>query len=208
MFRIFTAALTATIAMTATPSFGAGERMAALPKSTEPVRTGEAARPIAAWVEFCETYKAECRVDESEPEIVQLTPEMWRLVNDVNTRVNRTVKPVTDMEHWGVVDRWNLTEDGKGDCEDMQLLKRRKLAEFGLPRRAMLMTVALDENDEGHAVLMLRTDRGDLILDNKRDEVLSWDRTPYVYVKRESQHGVAWVSLNRLSGVLTTATRR
>ena len=32
------------------------------------------------------------------------------------------------------------------------------------------MTVVIDEQGEGHAVLMVRTDRGDFILDNKRME--------------------------------------
>jgi predicted transglutaminase-like cysteine proteinase len=133
---------------------------------------------------------------------------VWRIVNGVNSLVNRTVAPVTDLQHWGVVDRWNLAEDGMGDCEDMQLLKRKRLAEAGLPRRAMLMTVVLDENNEGHAVLMLRTDRGDFVLDNKRDEIRAWNRTDYVFVKREGQDSSAWVSLNRSMGVTTTATRR
>jgi predicted transglutaminase-like cysteine proteinase len=56
------------------------------------------------------------------------------------------------------------------------LLKRKLLAERGLPRRAMRMTVVLDENRAGHAVLMVRTDRGDFILDNQRATVLPWGR--------------------------------
>ena len=59
---------------------------------------------------------------------IVLTPAVWRLVNGVNSLVNRIVTPVTDLQHWGVVDRWNFAEDGMGDCEDMQLLKRKRLA--------------------------------------------------------------------------------
>jgi len=61
-----------------------------------------------------------------------------------------------------------------GDCEDYQLLKRKLLVEAGLPRRAMRMTVVIDDIDEGHALLTVRTDAGDLILDNKVDAVLPW----------------------------------
>ena len=103
--------------------------------------------------------------------------------------MNARIKPITDKDHWGVVDRWEFPDDGKGDCEDYQLLKRKMLAERGLPRRAMRMTVVIDELGEGHAVLMIRTDRGDYILDNKTSAVLPWDQTGYVYVKRESQDG-------------------
>src|SRR3712207_7197474 len=45
--------------------------------------------------------------------------------------------------------------------EDIQLLKRRMLTEAGLPQRAMRMTVVIDEQGAGHAVMMVRTDRGD-----------------------------------------------
>jgi len=82
-----------------------------------------------------------------------------------------------------------------GDCEDYQLLKRRMLIEAGLPRRALRMTVVIDENGEGHAVLTVRTDRGDVILDNKSDEVLEWFRTNYRYIKRESAETMGWVYL-------------
>ena len=59
----------------------------------------------------------------------------------------------------------------------------------------MRMTVVIDELNEGHAVLMIRTDRGDYILDNKTNAVLPWDETGYVYVKREGQDSMAWTSL-------------
>ena len=104
----------------------------------------------------------------SEPEVIELTRETWAVINAVNEHVNTTIKPMSDREHWGVEDRWDYPEDGYGDCEDYQLLKRRLLVQAGLSRRAMRMTVVVDEEDAGHAVLIMRTDLGDLILDNKR----------------------------------------
>ena len=65
-----------------------------------------------------------------------------------------------------------------GDCEDFQLLKRRMLVERGLSRRAMRMTVVIDELGEGHAVLTVRTDRGDYILDNKTSGGVAWPIRP------------------------------
>ena len=89
----------------------------------------------------------------------------------------------------------------------LQLLKRHLLAEAGLPRRAMRMTVVIDEKGEGHAVLTLLTDRGDLVLDNKTSAVLPWHQTGYTFIKRESQDAVAWVSLGRAASPVTTANR-
>jgi predicted transglutaminase-like cysteine proteinase len=124
-----------------------------------------------------------------------------------NRKVNVGIQAVTDMEHWGVPDRWDLPDDGYGDCEDFQLLKRKLLAEAGLPRRAMRVTVVIDEKGEGHAVLMVRTDRGDFVLDNKTSAVLPWHQTGYVYVKREGQAGLGWVSLGGATSPVVTANR-
>ena len=166
-----------------------------------------AAKPIAAWVSFCQSYAAECAVDRSEPARISLTAATWAQIVAVNKRVNKSVRAMTDMDHLGVPDRWDLAEDGIGDCEDFQLVKRKLLAEAGLSRRAMRMTVVIDEKGEGHAVLTLITNRGDLILDNKTSAVLPWAQTGYSFVKRESQNGVAWVSLGGVTSPATTANR-
>ncbi|WP_375466033.1 transglutaminase-like cysteine peptidase [uncultured Methylobacterium sp.] len=181
--------------------------VASLPETGTAVETGPAARPVVAWTEFCQRLPAECTVDVAEPAFIPLNAALWRTLSAVNRRVNGRIKPVTDQAHWGVVDRWDFPDDGFGDCEDYQLLKRRMLVERGLPRRAMRMTVVIDEIGEGHAVLMVRTDHGDFILDNKTNTVLSWRNTGYAYIKREGQDGKAWVSLNGGNSPVATANR-
>jgi predicted transglutaminase-like cysteine proteinase len=109
--------------------------------------------------------------------------------------VNAEITARTDEDHLGAEDRWDFAEDGYGDCEDYQLVKRKRLVEAGFPRRALRMTVVIDEEGAGHAVMMLRTDRGDLILDNKRNAIVPWHKTGYTYVKREGVDGWTWASL-------------
>jgi predicted transglutaminase-like cysteine proteinase len=65
----------------------------------------------------------------------------------------------------------------------------------------------VDEQGEGHAVMMVRTDAGDFVLDNKRATILSWQDTGYVFVKREGQENRDWVSLGDRSSPATTANR-
>jgi predicted transglutaminase-like cysteine proteinase len=166
-----------------------------IPVASAPANASGDARAPYAWSDLCRRSPAECRVDVNEPERAEMTPKLWKAMTTLNARINREVEAITDEDHWGVVDRWDLPEDGKGDCEDFALLKRKRLAEIGVPRRAMLMTVVIDEENAGHAVLMIRTDRGDFILDNKRNAVLPWSQTGYVYVKRESQVRTGWTSL-------------
>jgi predicted transglutaminase-like cysteine proteinase len=182
------------------------QTLASLPTS-RPIENSGAARPVVGWVKFCERHPDECRVDVSEPAVVAMTPQVWRIIALVNRRINARIKAMTDREHWGVVDSWDFPDDGYGDCEDYQLLKRRSLAAQGLPRRAMRMTVVIDEQGEGHAVLMIRTDRGDFILDNKTNAVLPWAQTGYVFVKREGQDDAAWSSLGGIGSPVTTANR-
>jgi len=171
-----------------------------------PIEQGSAS-PIAGWVDFCRQHPQECRVDMSEAAIITLTRDNWALINEINRAVNGEIIARTDMELYGTPDHWTFPDSGYGDCEDYQLLKRKRLADAGLSRRAMRMTVVIDEQGEGHAVLMVRTDRGDFILDNVTDEVVSWHETPYVYVSRESQHATAWTSLGHTSAPTATAAR-
>jgi predicted transglutaminase-like cysteine proteinase len=103
---------------------------------------------------------------------------------------------VTDLELYGKVEYWNYPTSGKGDCEDYVLLKRRMLIERGWPESTLLITVVRDENGEGHAVLTARTDAGDLVLDNKRQDIVRWTDTPYIYVKQQSEgNPLVWASL-------------
>jgi len=182
------------------------QNLASLPRQGAAAQAVGEARPMAAWVAFCQRVPSECAVNPSEPATVPLSPRVWGAINTVNRRVNDTIQPVTDEEHWGIADRWDIPTDGRGDCEDFQLLKRKILAEqYGVPRRAMRMTVVIDREGEGHAVLIVRTDRGDFVLDNKTNAVRPWFETGYVYVKRESQDRIGWVSLGRATSPAVTA---
>ena len=210
MKNIRGAAVLAGIVAGALVAFGtaaAAQTVASLPAGTAPAAVTGEARPVYGWVEFCQRHPQECAFDPTEPAAVALTPKTWQTIVSVNRKVNATIQAVTDQEHWGIPDRWDLPTDGYGDCEDFQLLKRKQLAEAGLPRRAMRMTVVIDEKGEGHAVLMVRTDRGDFVLDNKTSAVLPWHQTGYVYIKREGQNGSAWVSLGGATSPTVTANR-
>lgn len=157
---------------------------------------GDATRAPIGWIEFCVEYKSECTAKPAAPRDVVLSPKAWSDLVQVNTWVNEQVKPVTDIEHWGVVERWNFPDDGKGDCEDYVLQKRRMLIRAGWPREALLITVVREASGDGHAVLTVKTNKGEFVLDNQSTEVKLWSDTPYRFVKRQSQTDQnLWVSL-------------
>jgi predicted transglutaminase-like cysteine proteinase len=132
-------------------------------------------------------------------QVADLDERRWRFLLEVNARVNRDIEPVTDMDHWGVAEKWSYPTDGKGDCEDYVLEKRKRLMEAGWPRQSLLVTVVRDKKGDGHAVLMVKTDRGDFILDNQEAKVKLWTDTGYRFLKRQSeQNPNIWVSLGNV----------
>jgi predicted transglutaminase-like cysteine proteinase len=170
---------------------------------------GEVTKPPIGWVEFCVEYDPECKTKPSTPRDVVLSVQAWKDLERVNRWVNTNIKPMTDMDHWGVVERWNYPDDGYGDCEDYVLLKRRMLMQAGWPREALLITVVRDLRGDGHAILTVKTDKGEFILDNQRDEILLWSDTGYRFVKRQSQSDPnVWVSLGEPPSASSTASSR
>lgn len=127
--------------------------------------------------------------------MVSLTRSLWDAMQDINNSVNAMIEPVTDQDLWGVEEKWSFPVN-KGDCEDYVLLKQRYLAETGVPRSSLFITVVRQKNGDGHAVLAIRTDRGDFILDNLESKILPWNKTEYRYLKRQSERNAAqWVSI-------------
>jgi predicted transglutaminase-like cysteine proteinase len=176
------------------------------PSSKRMFPYGRAEAPIG-YLDFCDGHPQECLPQGPILERVLLTPEKWRELAAVNKEVNDDIKPISDMAQYGVVERWTFPDMGLGDCEDYVLLKRLKLMALGWPQSALLITVVRDENGEGHAILTVRTTRGDYILDNKHSRILSWQRTPYMYIKRQSgKDPRQWVSLVPLDPAPTVAS--
>jgi predicted transglutaminase-like cysteine proteinase len=152
--------------------------------------------PPVGFVTFCRDNDEDCKTGALKGDRVKLTASKLEQLRAVNNYVNESVEPVTDSELYGEVEVWIYPRNGKGDCEDYVLLKRRLLIERGWPQGALLITVVRDENNEGHAVLTVRTDGGDFVLDNKNPKVLPWTETSYTFIKQQSTNDpLTWVSL-------------
>ena len=159
------------------------------------------------WADFCSRRPAECRVEVAEPADIALTSAAMEALESVNARANAEIEPVSNLDHWGtLLDHWDYPTDGKGDCKIYALWKRRLLLDMGFPRQALLMTIVRDLEGNGHTILTVKTDRGDLILDNMVGEIRYWDETGYKFVKRQSQADPnVWVSVGPATMPTTTA---
>lgn len=167
------------------------------PTNTPAAVTYGSTLPPAGYVTFCGRGEEECKFTGGSDERLSLTNATWAEINKVNHYVNTKIRPATDQELYGVADYWTYPVDA-GDCEDYVLLKKRYLEQLGYKADELLITVVLDENSDGHAVLTIPTDKGDLILDNRRQDILRWNETGYTYLKRQSQATAnQWVSLQK-----------
>jgi predicted transglutaminase-like cysteine proteinase len=197
--------LIASLAACAIHAFAASaepERLAHAPVS-------EVTQTPVGWIELCARQPDECAGATMALRDFVLTPKRWNDLVRVNKRVNETIKPLTDLDHWGVVELWSYPDDGYGDCEDYVLLKRRMLIQSGWPRDVLLVTIVRDKRDEGHAVLTVTTDNGDYVLDNQNEHILLWWKTGYRFVKRQSRSDPnVWVSLGNPRRAIATATSR
>lgn len=169
--------------------------------------SGLTTQPIGHY-EFCQREPGECRQRTRSSDPVVLTRGLWADMVDINNTVNALVAPRTDMEMWGRDEIWSYP-DRQGDCEDYVLEKRRRLMQLGVPAGSLLITVVRQPSGDGHAVLTVRTDRGDFILDNMEPRILHWTETEYRYLKRQSEHDSGrWVSIEDSRQISVGAIRR
>jgi predicted transglutaminase-like cysteine proteinase len=147
--------------------------------------------PPVQYQAFCATVPDDCRL--TGPSQIAWTPETASLLEEVNRNVNAEIVFVPDPDHWGAEELWCYPEDGKGDCEDFALEKRRRLVALGLPSASLTMAIAIHAREYfGHAVLLAETSAGTFVLDNLGDALLCWDETPYIWERRERPDGL-WV---------------
>ena len=118
---------------------------------------------------------------------VTMTTDLWARVRGVNQQVNRSIRAVSDMAHYGQADYWapQSGPDESGDCEDYAMTKRHLLIETGVPSDALTFAIVRTSWGELHAVLILATDDGDMVLDNLTPWIVRWDKTSFRWIERQ-----------------------
>lgn len=146
-------------------------------------------------MEFCQRTRGQCGAHRVLPPIA-LTQANWKKIERINRLVNATIKPKSDLEVYGKRDYWTIPTNGMGDCEDYVLMKRAKLLASGFGASQLLITMVRNRG-EAHIVLTVRTDRGDYVLDNLRDDIRPVEGTGYYYVKMQApNHSGRWIAIS------------
>lgn len=126
------------------------------------------------------------------PVEIQVEPGVWEVIRSINRSVNGRIHYRRSPE---IV--WTYPKSVTGDCRSITLQKRKELVAAGIPRAALSITIVLDREGQGHVVLMARTNRGDMILDNQVDTIASWEKSGLYMVQRQSfARPINWVALN------------
>ena len=155
---------------------------------------GLTSQPIGHY-EFCRANPVECNIRLRDPGPEHMSGTLWKEIVAVNVGVNAAIEPMNDSDIYGKDEVWAYP-GGVGDCEDYVLEKRRDLMRQGLSLSNLLITVVRKPDGEGHAVLTVRTNKGDFVLDNLTDTVRLWDLTGYRFLKRQAtNHTGRWVTI-------------
>ena len=109
------------------------------------------------------------------------------LAREVNNAINHQYRQVTDRSQYGTEEVWALpTSSRGGDCEDFVLAKKHSLIEAGVAPGRLLIATVLDRRRALHAVLVLRTEEGDFVLDNLNNRVKGWQETGYSFLRMQN----------------------
>jgi predicted transglutaminase-like cysteine proteinase len=118
------------------------------------------------------------------------------LLNQVNRRVNGSVRQVSDVQLFGSGDHWRRSGVGPGatgDCKDLAVEKRMELIAQGFPAEDLFLAIVFRADLGYHALLIARTDSGDMVLDSRSPYIVPWNEAPYIWVKRQSREDpTAW----------------
>lgn len=172
------------------------------------MQTGELTSQPIGHFEFCKILTPECRIKSlGVPPLIAGASTM-AMIESVNMQVNQAIRPETDLTIFGKDEVWAYPK-GAGDCEDYVLLKRKILMNRGISPANLLITVVRKPDGEGHAVLTVRTRKGDYILDNLEDKMLPWEATDYRFLKRQSsEHTGHWVTIEKRRDILVGSVNR
>jgi len=101
--------------------------------------------------DFCNRNPIECSSDGASQ--IMLNEKTMSTMIRVNSKVNQEIAFALDIDQYNQEEYWELPRSGSGDCEDIALEKRRRLAQEGFPRAAM--RIIIGNHRENH--LLQRT---------------------------------------------------
>jgi predicted transglutaminase-like cysteine proteinase len=134
------------------------------------------------------------------PQPLAATSEVLARLEELNQRINRNIRYESDVKQFGVADYWTLPLQaggrGAGDCKDYVLEKRRALTDAGVPLEDLSIAIVRTGLGETHAVLLVSTEQGEIVMDSLSTRISSWRDVRYTWIERQAPHQqLAWVKI-------------
>ncbi|MQB04970.1 hypothetical protein DXT91_12730 [Agrobacterium tumefaciens] len=146
--------------------------------------------PIA-FAKFCDDAADQC-VRIGDRDTVELTKQKRTELQRINAEINTSIIYTSEADGQ---DEWNLNP-ASGDCDDYAVTKRQRLLRAGWPSGALRIATARTPTGIGHAVLVVSTSQGDLVLDNRTNVVKPWKAVDLKWIKIQSHDNPrVWLKL-------------
>jgi predicted transglutaminase-like cysteine proteinase len=151
--------------------------------------TASAAESPLGFKIFCLKYPDQCV--SAKNTTLSLDDQLMSQLARVNSSVNSSIHPRNDQNGKDV---WTLNAS-YGDCEDYAITKRARLAKMGIPLGALRIAYAKTRSGEGHAVLVVVTNRGQYVLDNRMAAIRPMSQTGLRFISISGANPKIWASL-------------
>lgn len=143
-------------------------------------------RAFTKWTGMFERFEKSLKEKSAKKVITKLQHEISNfksssvhtMAKNVNKLMNEK-KYIVDDKNWGKSDYWatpiEFLENG-GDCEDFAIAKYTALRALGVPENRMRLLILQDmKKNMPHAVLVVYSEKGPMILDNQIKEMKEAD---------------------------------
>jgi predicted transglutaminase-like cysteine proteinase len=172
-----------------------------LQTAVERIRFGTLTLAPFAYTEFCIRHASECPTPPGmtfRGGSARLSQQRWDELVAINGEVNRAIRPQRNTRGLSA-EKW-LIGPSSGDCNDYAVTKRHELIKRGWPPRNLLLSEVVTRWGEHHLVLVVRTTRGDLVLDNLSANIRAWKSAPYRWVRMQlPTNSKLWTTLSERS---------
>lgn len=178
-----TAAAAPALAQTLQPSSHTGPSGSVMRITT----SSTTAAPLGLQI-FCMTSPTHCASAPATQ--LQMDSGLMSVLNSVNRSVNTSIRPQRRATQvWTIGAR-------VGDCKDYAMNKRAQLIARGVPAGALRLAIGFTARGEGHAVLVVRTDQGDFVLDNLTSQIKPFNQTGHTLLAMSSNDPKRWNAIS------------
>lgn len=144
--------------------------------------------PFTKWTGMFERFETAMKdsrnrqvVEDWKKDLAMYQDEsLYDMAYGVNDLINRQTY-ITDNRNWGKSDYWATPVEfltRGGDCEDFAIAKYTALRALGVPEERLRVAIVHDEiKDIPHAVLIVYTEKGAVMLDNQMDTPVKTSET-------------------------------